>query len=64
MAGICETAVMFEGKETDCKVQLYAGGKCAVIIDFFLIAFAIGSEKQTVQGRDMFFLVRRHGSNS
>jgi hypothetical protein len=45
-------------KETDRKVQLYAGGKCAVVIDFFSIAFSLGSEKHTMQGRDMFFPVR------
>jgi ketosteroid isomerase-like protein len=39
-------------------VQLYAGGKCAVVTYFFSITFAMGTAKQTMQGRDMFFLVK------
>jgi ketosteroid isomerase-like protein len=53
-----EAAVIHEWKETDHKVQIYAGGKCAVVTYFFSIMFAIGTVKQTMQGRDMFFVVK------
>ena len=56
--GFCEAAVIHEWKETDHKVQLYTGGKCAVVTYFFSITFAMGAQKQTMQGRDMFFLVK------
>jgi ketosteroid isomerase-like protein len=56
--GFAEAAVIHEWKETDHKVQIYAGVKCAVVTYFFSITFAMGSLKQTMQGRDMFFLVR------
>jgi ketosteroid isomerase-like protein len=56
--GFAQAAVINEWKETGYKVQLYAGRKCAVVTYFFSITFAIGTEKQTMQGRDMFFLVR------
>jgi ketosteroid isomerase-like protein len=54
-----EAAVIHEWKETDHKVQLYSRGKCAVVTYFFSITFALGAQKQTMQGRDMFFLVRK-----
>ncbi|MDD1681581.1 MAG: nuclear transport factor 2 family protein [Methanoregula sp.] len=54
----CEAAVIHEWKETGHKVQLYNGGKCAVVTYFFSLTFAIGAQKQTMQGRDMFFLVK------
>jgi ketosteroid isomerase-like protein len=56
--GFAEAAVIHEWKETDHKVQIYAGGKCAVVTYFFSITFTLGTEKQTMQGRDMFFLVK------
>jgi ketosteroid isomerase-like protein len=54
----CEAAVIHEWKETGHKVQLYHGGKCAVVTYFFSITFAMGAQEQTLQGRDMFFLVK------
>jgi hypothetical protein len=39
-------------------VQLYAGGKSAVVTYFFSITCAMGTAKQTMQGRDMLFLVK------
>ena len=54
----CEAAVIHEWRETDHKVQLYAGGKCAVVTYFFSITFVMGGQKLTMQGRDMFFLVK------
>ncbi len=56
--GFAEAAVIHEWKETDHKVQIYAGGKSAVVTNFFSITFAMGAEKQTMQGRDMLFLVK------
>ncbi|NLD57781.1 MAG: nuclear transport factor 2 family protein [Methanomicrobiales archaeon] len=56
--GFCETAVIHEWRETDHKVQIYAGGKSAVATYLFTITFAQGGYKQTVHGRDMFFLVK------
>jgi ketosteroid isomerase-like protein len=54
----CEAAVIHEWQETDHKVQIYAGGKCAVVTYLFSITFAMGGQKLTMQGRDMFFLVK------
>ena len=54
----CEEAVIHEWRESDHKVQVYAGGKSAVVTCIFSITFAAGGQKHTLQGRDMFFLVR------
>lgn len=54
----CKAAVIHEWRETDHKVQIYAGGKSAVVTYLFSITFVIGGQKQTMQGRDMFFLVK------
>jgi ketosteroid isomerase-like protein len=54
----CESAIIHEWRETDHKVQIYAGGKSAVATYFFSITFAIGGQKQIMNGRDMFFLVK------
>lgn len=56
--GFAETAVIHEWKENDHRVQLYASGKNAVVTYFFLITCAMGTAKQTLQGRDMLFLVK------
>lgn len=53
----CEAAVISEWRETDHKVQIYAGGKCAVVTYLFSVTFVAGGQKQTMKGRDMFFLV-------
>jgi ketosteroid isomerase-like protein len=53
-----KAAVIHEWKETEHMVQVYAAGKCAVVTYFFSITFAMGTAKQTMQGRDMFFLVK------
>jgi hypothetical protein len=58
VAGLCQAAVIHEWIEADHKVQGYAGGKCAVVTYFFPITFAMGTAKQTMQGRAMFFLVK------
>jgi hypothetical protein len=54
----CKGVVICEWRETDHKVQIYAGGKSAVVTYFFSITFVISGQKQTMQGRDMFFLVK------
>ncbi len=54
----CEAAVIHEWRETDHKVQLYTGGKSAVVTYLFTITFMTGSQKQTMQGRDMFLLIK------
>jgi ketosteroid isomerase-like protein len=54
----CEAAIIHEWQETDHKVQIHAGGKCAVITYLFSITFAMGGQKMTLQGRDMLFLVK------
>jgi ketosteroid isomerase-like protein len=56
--GFAQATVIHEWRETDHKVQVYTGGKCAIVTCFFSITFAMGTEKQTMQGRDMFFLVK------
>jgi Domain of unknown function (DUF4440) len=56
--GFCESAVIHEWRETDHKVQVWAGGKSAVVTYFFSITFVIGDQKMTMRGRDMFFLVK------
>ena len=53
------TAAVVQGwQEMNPTVQVYAGGKCAVVTYLFSIAFTIGGEKQVMRGRDMFFLVK------
>ncbi|MDP3563285.1 MAG: nuclear transport factor 2 family protein [Methanoregula sp.] len=54
----CEAAIIHEWQETNHKVQIYAGGKCAVVTYLFSITFAMGAQKMTLQGRDMLFLVK------
>jgi len=54
----CAAAVIHEWKETDHKVQIYAGGKSAVVTYFFTITFVTGGQEQILQGRDMLFLVK------
>jgi hypothetical protein len=54
----CKAAVIHEWRETDHNVQIYTGGKSAVVTYFFSITFELGGQKQTMRGRDMFFLVK------
>lgn len=56
--GFCEAAEIREWRETDHRVQVYAGGKSAVVTYLFSITFVMGGQQQTMQGRDMFFLVK------
>jgi hypothetical protein len=56
--GFCEVAVIHDRQEIDHNVQVYAGGKAAVVTYLFTVTFTLGEKKQTMQGRDMFFLVK------
>jgi len=55
--GFCEAAEIREWRETDHRVQIYAGGESAVVTYLFAITFVMGGRQQTMRGRDMFFLV-------
>jgi ketosteroid isomerase-like protein len=59
--GFSEAAVIHEWRETDHQVQVYAGGKSAVVTYLFSITFVMGGQKQALHGRDMFFLVKDGG---
>jgi hypothetical protein len=39
-------------------VQFSTGGKSTVVTYFFSITVAMGTQKQTMQGRNMIFLVK------
>ena len=54
----CEAAVIHEWRETDHNIQIYTSGKSAVVTYFFTITFTMGGQKMTLQGRDMFFLIK------
>jgi ketosteroid isomerase-like protein len=56
--GFAESAAIHEWKEMSHRVQLYAGGKCAVVTYLFSVTFTMDGQRQTMKGRDMFFLVR------
>ena len=59
--GFAEAATIHEWQETDHRVRIYAGGKCAVATYLFTITFTMGGVRQTMRGRDMFFLVHEGG---
>jgi ketosteroid isomerase-like protein len=54
----CEAAIIHEWSETAHTVQIYAGGKSAVVTYFFSISFGMGGHKLCMRGRDMLFLVK------
>ena len=56
--GFTPAVIINEWRETDYKVQIYTGGKSAVVTYFFSIKFVRGRGKETMQGRDMVFLVK------
>jgi ketosteroid isomerase-like protein len=56
--GFAQAATIHEWKEIDHHVRLYAAGTCAVATYLFSIAFTMGGQEQTMQGRDMVFLVK------
>jgi hypothetical protein len=53
-----QAVVIHEWRETDYIVQIYTGGKSAVVTYVISITFAGGRGRQTMQGRDMVFLVK------
>jgi ketosteroid isomerase-like protein len=53
-----EAVTIHEWKESGHQVQVYAGGKCAVVTYFFSITFTLGGVQQIMRGRDMFFLTK------
>ena len=59
--GFAKAATIHSWNETDYRVQLYAGGRCAVATYLFIITFTMGGISQTMKGRDMFFLVKEGG---
>ena len=57
-----EAATVHSWEESGHAVRLYAGGACAVVTYLFTIDFSMGGIRQTMRGRDMFFLVKEGGS--
>ena len=49
-----EAAVIHEWKETGHKVQIYTGGKCAVVTYFFSITFAMGHRSRPCRAGTCF----------
>jgi ketosteroid isomerase-like protein len=56
--GFTRSAVIHEWRETGHNVKIFNKGKCAVATYFFTITFTRGTTKVSMQGRDMFFLVK------
>lgn len=56
-----EATVIHSWKEADYRVDVFAGGRCSVATYFFTIEFTINGIRQTMKGRDMFFLVKENG---
>ena len=56
-----QAVVIHEWRETYHKVQIYTSGKSAVVTYVFSITFARGRGRQSMQGRDMVFLVKEGG---
>jgi hypothetical protein len=60
--GFVDVATIHSWKETDYLIRVYAGGRCSVATYCFTIEFTMGGVRQTMKGRDMFFLVRENGA--
>ncbi len=56
--GFALAATIHSWQESDHKVEIVAGGRCSVVTYYFTIDFTLGGARQTMQGRDMFFLVK------
>jgi len=56
--GFTTAARIQEWQERDHRVQIYNGGKSAVVTYLFSISFTVGTQQAVMQGRDMFFLVK------
>jgi len=56
--GFALAATIHSWQESDYKVEIFTGGKCSVATYYFTIDFSLGDVRQTMKGRDMFFLVK------
>jgi ketosteroid isomerase-like protein len=56
-----EATIIHSWKEEDYRVDVFAGGRCGVATYFFTIEFTMNGIRQTMKGRDMFFLVKQNG---
>ena len=56
--GFTQAATIHSWQESDHKVEVVAGGRCSVVTYFFTIDFTLGGVRQSMKGRDMFFLVK------
>lgn len=56
--GFALAATIHSWQESDYKVEIFTGGKCSVATYYFTIDFTLGGVRQTMKGRDMFFLVK------
>lgn len=56
--GFALAATIHSWQESDHRVEIFAGGRCSVVTYYFTIDFTLGGARQTMQGRDMFFLVK------
>jgi len=59
--GFTETAKVLRWEEREPLVQLYAGGKCAIVTYYFDMAFEVGGRHVEMGGRDMLTLVEEDG---
>jgi hypothetical protein len=57
-SGFALAATIHSWDESDHKVNVFSGGRCSVVTYFFTIDFTMGGIRQSMQGRDMFFLVK------
>jgi ketosteroid isomerase-like protein len=60
--GFVDGTEIREWHETDHRILTYAGGTCAVVTYLFTIRFSMAGQPVTMQGRDMFFLVKEEGT--
>jgi len=56
--GFALAATIHSWQESDHKVEIFTGGRCSVVTYYFTIDFSLGGARQTMQGRDMLFLVK------
>lgn len=56
--GFALAATIHSWQESDHKAEIVAGGRCSVVTYYFTIDFTLGGIRQTMRGRDMFFLVK------
>ncbi|NLD57780.1 MAG: nuclear transport factor 2 family protein [Methanomicrobiales archaeon] len=56
--GFCTEAVIRQRQETGHRVQVFSGGKAAVVTYLFSVFLSMGGQDMAMQGRDMFFLVK------